>query len=62
MNNTYKRLFRVLAAIGGIMMGFNELPIDTVAWIQTSGGWIMIIGAALYSNSDPAFPGAKKNA
>lgn len=60
MNNNYKRLFRVLAAVGGIMMGFTEVPVDAVAWVQLAGSWILIIGAALYSNSDPVFPGAKK--
>ncbi len=60
MSNTKKRLFRVLIAIGGIMMAFNAVPAGTVEWIQTAGGWIMIIGPAIYSNSDPIIPKVTK--
>ena len=60
MSDTKKRFIRVLVAMAGIMAAFNAIPVNTVEWVQTVGGWIGIVVAAAYSNSDSLLPGGKK--
>ena len=56
MTDTQKRLLRFIVAVAGIMMTFNKVPVGIVEWVQTVGGWLMIVLPAVYTNSDGIFP------
>lgn len=58
MKSWQKRLLRVLVAIAGIMATLQAFPVDALDWVQHIGGWLGIIIAAGWSNSDSI--GAKK--